>query len=148
MTDTSAFRRSGMCRAGTLPATMRGTKSLSKEKNPCFSSGCWGGRPSARDGCCPVRSPRGRKAWALLCYLLLAERPPSRRRLAEILFGDADDPLGALRWALAELRRAFGGAVVLSGDPVVTMLGDDVAVDVDLLARRSGRARLAAGRRR
>ena len=49
--------------------------------------------------------PRGRKAWALLGYLLLAERPPSRRHLAELLFADADDPLGALRWTLAELRR-------------------------------------------
>jgi DNA-binding SARP family transcriptional activator len=53
-----------------------------------------------RDGR-PVRSPRGRKAWALLAYLLLADRPPSRRHLAELLFADADDPLGALRWTLA-----------------------------------------------
>lgn len=78
----------------------------------------------------PVRPPRGRKAWALLGYLLLAERPPSRRRLAELLFADADDPLGALRWTLAELRRALGVPDVLTGDPVVTTLGDGTTVDV------------------
>src|SRR5664279_3692011 len=42
-----------------------------------------------RDGL-PLRSPRGRKSWALLAYLLLAERPPNRRYLAEMLFSDAD----------------------------------------------------------
>ncbi|MEV4375247.1 BTAD domain-containing putative transcriptional regulator [Streptosporangium sp. NPDC049644] len=87
-----------------------------------------------RDGR-PVRPPRGRKAWALLGYLLLAERPPSRKRLAELLFGQADDPLGALRWTLAELRRALGVPDLFGGDPVVTTFGDDVAVDVHLLTR-------------
>ncbi|WP_182905256.1 BTAD domain-containing putative transcriptional regulator [Microbispora sp. H13382] len=83
-----------------------------------------------RDGAA-VRPPRGRKTWALLAYLLLAERPPSRKRVAELLFCDANDPLGALRWTLAELRRAFGD--VISGDPLVTRLVDDVRVDLDLL---------------
>ena len=82
----------------------------------------------------PVRAPRGRKSWALLAYLLLAERPPSRRHLAELLFADADDPLGALRWTLAELRRVLGPAGSFTGDPVVTVLGDDVAVDLQLVA--------------
>jgi DNA-binding SARP family transcriptional activator len=80
-----------------------------------------------------VRSPRGRKAWALLCYLVLAERPQSRRHLAELLFADADDPLGALRWTLAELRRALGRSDVLGGDPVAPGLGDDVVIDVKLV---------------
>nr|MBA3249979.1 SARP family transcriptional regulator [Geodermatophilaceae bacterium] len=83
-----------------------------------------------RDGR-PVRPPRGRKAWALLGYLVLAERPPSRQRLAELLFADADDPLGALRWTLAELRRALGPTGVdLGGDPVTVAFGPDVTVDV------------------
>ncbi|MFI0356951.1 BTAD domain-containing putative transcriptional regulator [Actinomadura sp. 9N407] len=86
-----------------------------------------------RDGR-PVRSPRGRKAWALLGYLLLAERPPSRKRLAELLFGQADDPLGALRWTLAELRRALGERGAFGGDPLIASLGDDVAVDIRALA--------------
>jgi DNA-binding SARP family transcriptional activator len=87
-----------------------------------------------RDGR-PLRSPRGRKSWALLSYLLLAERPPSRRHLAEMLFADADDPLGALRWTLAELRRTLGEDIVLRGDPVTMSLGDDAVVDVHLVTR-------------
>src|SRR5664279_2335658 len=87
-----------------------------------------------RDGQ-PLRSPRGRKAWALLCYVLLAERPPSRRYLSEMLFSDADDPLGALRWTLAELRRAVGGSLALRGDPVGATLEPDAIIDIHLLTR-------------
>jgi DNA-binding SARP family transcriptional activator len=82
-----------------------------------------------RDGR-PATPPRGRKGWALLAYLLLADRPPGRQHLAELLFGAADDPLGALRWTLADLRRALGTPHLLRGDPVDTALGDDVRVDV------------------
>ena len=81
-----------------------------------------------RDGAPAV--PRGRKTWALLAYLLLAEQPPSRRHLAELLFGEADDPLGALRWSLAELRRTLGRPGLFAGDPVATGLGEDVTVDL------------------
>jgi DNA-binding SARP family transcriptional activator len=81
----------------------------------------------------PAPPPRGRKSWALLAYLLLAERPPSRRHLAELLFGEADDPLGALRWTLAELRRALGDRGLFAGDPVGTGLGDGVSADVHAL---------------
>ncbi len=93
------------------------------------------GRPAIeRDGE-PMGPPRGRKAWALLSYVLLAERAPSRRHLAELLFADANDPLGALRWSLAELRRTLGAADVFSGDPVTPALGDDVVIDLDLLGK-------------
>jgi DNA-binding SARP family transcriptional activator len=85
-----------------------------------------------RDGV-PAPPPRGRKAWALLAYLLLAERPPSRRHLAELLFGEADDPLGALRWALAELRRVLGAPGLFGGDPVATGLGPGIEADVHVL---------------
>jgi DNA-binding SARP family transcriptional activator/predicted negative regulator of RcsB-dependent stress response len=74
--------------------------------------------------------PRGRKAWGLLAYLLLCERPATRSELAELLFADAADPLGALRWNLAQLRRALGGAAVLHGDPVQLVLAEDVVVDI------------------
>ena len=70
-----------------------------------------------RDGV-PVPAPRGRKAWAVLAYLALAERPVARARLAELVFGGADDPLGALRWTLAQLRRALGVPEALAGDPL------------------------------
>jgi len=74
--------------------------------------------------------PRGWKAWALLAYLLLTRTPTSRDRLAGLLFADATDPLGALRWNLAELRRAVGPGVALGGDPVTLELPADAFVDV------------------
>ncbi|WP_162605915.1 AfsR/SARP family transcriptional regulator [Jiangella aurantiaca] len=81
----------------------------------------------------PARAPRGRKAWVLLAYVLLADRPPSRQRLAELFFADADDPLGALRWTLAELRRTLGRSDVLTGDPVSRGGLPDDAVDARAL---------------
>ncbi|MBB5787815.1 AfsR/SARP family transcriptional regulator [Jiangella mangrovi] len=80
----------------------------------------------------PIRPPRGRKAWALLAYVLLADRPPSRQRLAELFFADAEDPLGALRWTLAELRRTLGRPDVFTGDPVTGGVPGE-AIDVRLL---------------
>jgi len=56
----------------------------------------------------PQPPPRGRKAWALLAYLLTTESAPSREWLAELLFSDADDPLNALSWNLTQLRRLLG----------------------------------------
>ena len=92
------------------------------------------GQPAVeRDGR-PGRPPRGRKAWALLGYLVLAERPPSRKHLAELLFADADDPLGALRWTLAELRRTLDVPDAFAGDPVVTGLDGEVDVDLAVLS--------------
>lgn len=95
------------------------------------------GPPAIESDGRPVRPPRGRKAWGLLGYLVITTRPPSRQRLAELFFSDAEDPLAALRWTLAELRRALGGAAVLSGDPVVTSFGEDAVVDVHLLTTDS-----------
>lgn len=91
------------------------------------------GPPGLERGGLAVRPPRGRKTWALLAYLVLHDHPVSRHHLAELLFADADDPLGALRWALAELRRAIGLAGALSGDPLVLGL-DGVDLDVRSVA--------------
>jgi DNA-binding SARP family transcriptional activator len=52
--------------------------------------------------------PRGHKAWGLLAYLLRTARAPSRAELVSLLFGEADDPLAALRWNLTTLRRLLG----------------------------------------
>ena len=74
--------------------------------------------------------PRGWKAWALLAYLIVTQAPVPRERLAELLFADADDPLGALRWNLAELRRSLRPSIEVGGDPVVLALPADAFVDV------------------
>jgi len=64
---------------------------------------------------CPAR---GQKSWALLARLAMAERPLSRSELAAELFAEADDPLGALRWCLADVRRCCGDPGLARGDPV------------------------------
>src|SRR4051812_12552139 len=101
------------------------------------------GRPEiARDGAL-LAPPRGRKAWAVLAYVALAERPVSRARLAGLLFGDATDPLGALRWTLAELRRALGAPGALRGDPIGLDLPP--GSEVDLLELDDGDPALVRG---
>jgi DNA-binding SARP family transcriptional activator len=77
----------------------------------------------------PGPPPRGRKSWALLARVALAERPLARDELAGELFGEADDPLGALRWCLADLRRCCGDTQLLRGDPV-RLVADSLWVDV------------------
>lgn len=76
---------------------------------------------------------RSRKSWALLAYLLLTETSPTRSQLAGLLFTEAQDPLRALRWSLAELRRALGEGAELDGDPVRLTLPPDAVVDVEVL---------------
>ncbi|WP_426563223.1 BTAD domain-containing putative transcriptional regulator [Angustibacter sp. McL0619] len=78
---------------------------------------------------------RSRKSWALLAYLLLAERPTSRSQLASLLFAEADDPIRALRWGLSEIRRGLGDDGCIAGDPVVLDLPPDTVVDVEVVAR-------------
>ncbi len=78
-------------------------------------------------------APRGHKMWALLALLLLSASPMSRQRLAGLLFGDADDPLGSLRWNLAQIRRLLGPDVTLEGDPVRLQLPTGTLVDVHTL---------------
>jgi DNA-binding SARP family transcriptional activator len=78
---------------------------------------------------------RSRKSWALLACLILSERPLSRSRLAGLLYPEADDPLRALRWGLAEIRRCLGAPV--EGDPVVLELPAGTVVDVTVLSHGS-----------
>ena len=87
------------------------------------------------------RRARGRKAWALLAYVALAERAVSRQQLAELLFSNADDPLGALRWSLAELRRALGVSDALRGDPISSVIVG-ASFDLDVLSSAGDRAAL------
>ncbi|HEX2415009.1 MAG TPA: BTAD domain-containing putative transcriptional regulator [Thermoleophilaceae bacterium] len=97
-----------------------------------------------RDGVI-VTPPRGHKSWAVLAYLVLAERPVARSRLAGLIFGDAADPLGALRWTLAELRRTLEVGGLLRGDPLVFELPEEAWVDVLALASGDPDPALARG---
>jgi DNA-binding SARP family transcriptional activator len=91
------------------------------------------GRPRLElDGATGYRF-RSRKSWAVLAFLLLGERAPTRSQLASLMFADADDPLRALRWCLAEIRRGVGPGALVDGDPVQLTLPVDATVDVDVL---------------
>ena len=82
-----------------------------------------------------VASPRGHKAWGLVAYLMLSRvDKPSREHLAELLFTGADDPLGSLRWNLAELRRALGPATLPHASTEL-VLPPATFVDIDALIR-------------
>ena len=76
---------------------------------------------------------RGHQAWVLLARVILAKRPLSRATLSEELFPDSQDPLGALRWCLASLRKALDSSESLVGDPIELHLPHDTEVDVWLL---------------
>jgi DNA-binding SARP family transcriptional activator len=91
------------------------------------------GRPTIeRDGV-GVEPLRGHKAWGLLTYLLQSQVPPSRERVAGLLFPEADDPLGTLRWTLSVMRRRLGERVELAGDPLRLSLPPGTLVDVEVL---------------
>ena len=95
------------------------------------------GRPRIERTSSEVYLFRSRKSWALLTLLILSERPPTRSQLASLLFAEANDPLRALRWSLAEIRRGLGEDASLGGDPVVLRLPGDSVVDVGLVTRGS-----------
>jgi DNA-binding SARP family transcriptional activator len=82
------------------------------------------GQPRIDDGSGrPCQAPRGKKSWALLARVALAERPLPRSELAGELFSEAGDPLGALRWCLADLRRCCGDPQLLRGHLVILAPG-------------------------
>jgi DNA-binding SARP family transcriptional activator len=81
--------------------------------------------------------PKGAKAWGLLAYLALSDRPHPRSELAELLFAEADDPLGALRWNLAALRRLLGRPEALKGD-AICLHPIDALIDVVQLEDDAG----------
>jgi DNA-binding SARP family transcriptional activator len=93
------------------------------------------GRPQIERVDGSVVMPRGQKSWAVLAYVVLAEAPVTRERLAALLFDGANDPLGALRWTLAELRRSLGASGALRGDPVGLDFPIELLVDVLELGR-------------
>jgi DNA-binding SARP family transcriptional activator len=95
------------------------------------------GRPRISSSEGPVYEFRSRKSWALLAYLILNDRAPTRSQLASLLYGDADDPGRALRWNLTELRHALGERGSVDGDPVDLQLSDQVIVDADVVIRGS-----------
>lgn len=88
------------------------------------------GPPSIRDANGDPVNVRGKKTWGLIARILLSDAPVPRRRVAEELFSTAEDPMGALRWALAQLRRSLGAAESFRNDPIEANLSADLIIDV------------------
>lgn len=76
------------------------------------------GRPRIEDDEQPRLQPRGQKFRAVLARIALTERSMGRNELASELFAQTDDPLGALRSCLVDLRRSLDDPQLLRGDPV------------------------------
>jgi DNA-binding SARP family transcriptional activator len=93
------------------------------------------GRPRLQRDSGDVYVFRSRKSWALLAYLILSDRPPTRSQLASLLFPEADDPVRALRWSLAEIRRGLGDDGSVDGDPVTVQLTAGTVVDVEVVIK-------------
>lgn len=91
------------------------------------------GEPAILDESGQPQAVRGHQVWALLARTLLARAPLDRRPLAAELFPEAADPLGALRWCLASLRKALDSPDCMRGDPVECNLPPGTSVDVLLL---------------
>ena len=95
------------------------------------------GPPRAEHGGKPANPPKGRKAWGLLAYLLLSRGPHSRGALAGLLFANADDPLGALRWNLAQLRKTLALPKSLRGSQLDPPTAPHAVFDVHVLLKGS-----------
>lgn len=93
------------------------------------------GRPHVAWDGSALPGPKGRKSWALLTYLALGGVPQPREHLAQLLFGDADDPLRALRWNLTEIRKALRSPDQMRDDPVTFDLS---SIYVDVLSVTRG----------
>jgi DNA-binding SARP family transcriptional activator len=80
-----------------------------------------------------ARELAGRKTWAMLAYLLLEPRAPTRRELAERLWPGADDPLAALRWSLLQVRRAMAPLEIREERGRMQLTGARPWVDAEVL---------------
>lgn len=88
------------------------------------------GEPAIVDDNGQTQPVRGYQAWATLARVLLARAPLDRRYLAAELFPETADPLGALRWCLASLRKSLNSSDCLRGDPIEANIPTDVDIDV------------------
>jgi DNA-binding SARP family transcriptional activator len=75
----------------------------------------------------------GRKTWALLAFVILESPTPTRRQLAERLWSEADDPLGAMRWALSQVRKTLAPDATITEEDDRLALAGDFSVDASEL---------------
>jgi DNA-binding SARP family transcriptional activator len=80
-----------------------------------------------------MAQPRGNKVWGLLAFLALTGTAQSRHLLAGVMFPDAGDPLGALRWNVSQLRQLLGAESSVEGDPIRLQLPAGMMLDTNVL---------------
>lgn len=85
-----------------------------------------------------VDLPASKKTRGLLGYLLSSPRPLSRSELCDLLWEEAEDPRGALRWSLSKLRTTLGPETVLANRNTVELNAAAIEVDVALIDAASG----------
>lgn len=95
------------------------------------------GPPQVRRAQATLPRPRGNKVWGILAFLTLTDGPVSRRLLASMLFSVANDPFGALRWNISQLRRLLGDGASVAGDPIELRLPPATLLDTDVLLKGS-----------
>jgi len=91
------------------------------------------GSPTVERSDGPRNQPRGNKVWGLLAFLALSGTAQPRQLLAGMMFPDADDPLGALRWNVSQLRRLLGPESSVEGDPIRLQLPAGILLDTKVL---------------
>lgn len=92
------------------------------------------GTPRIEHGSVESSPPKGKKAWGLLAYLLLSPGPHTRAHVSGLLFANADDPLGALRWNLAQLRKTLTLPESLRGSRLQLRVPPDAVFDIHVLS--------------
>jgi pimeloyl-ACP methyl ester carboxylesterase/DNA-binding SARP family transcriptional activator len=105
------------------------TEALAGARGPLL---CLLGRPALLAGKHFAQLKLRPKAVALVAYLALAGTEVSRRELARLLFPEAEEPLGVLRWHLVHVRNAAPSFVArrlrATRDVVALSIPTDVAL--------------------
>jgi tetratricopeptide (TPR) repeat protein len=73
--------------------------------------------------------PASRKSRALFAYLALSPRAVPRNRICRLLWDDASDPRGELRWTLSKLRGVLGAGRIASSEDSIRLHLEDACVD-------------------
>ena len=94
--------------------------------------------------------PPSRKVRALLAYLALAPRAVPRHRLCRLLWDNASDPRGELRWSLSKLRGVVGASRIASSEDSIRLDLSHSFIDALEVQRaaQAGIATLTAARKR
>lgn len=70
-----------------------------------------------------------RKTRGLLAYLAVTAIPHSRSALCDLLFAESNNPLGALRWQLSQIRSKLGADTLIRGSETVQLNRDLFWID-------------------